>query len=276
MTVDPTTSTALPLPRPPVAQSDAELFYAICDQHGGVDGLTMAEREAALAVGRSYAELRVVTNAVDRSRLIESIVRLEGLLPARAAAAAVSSDGEAFASDVAIAIHVAGELSDDDLLALTEALRTYCPSAGALAALVERNVAVEGQLRDAQLALSQRDFVALNDCLRDVGGDGERVDLVERLRRDLAALGAEVEALRSARVGPVYGRRAPERAVERAGTPGVSPAPAAQNAPRGSSGVPGAIPGAGAPRAPLAPGQFDGLGLATAPAAHTMFDNRNM
>jgi hypothetical protein len=270
------------LPRPPVATSDAELFHAIAEKHGGLDALRMADREIIWALTRAYAELRVAANVTERARLIEAVVRLESLLPAPAAAA-VSSDGETFTSDAAISVFVVGELSDDDLLALAAGLREFAPNAETLAGLVERNVAVEGQLRDAQLALSMRDFVRLNEVLASVPDSGGRVDLVERLRRDLDALQREVEGLRGERVGAVYGRRAPGAAQERAGAPaGGQHANESSGAPRAGSGVPGAIPARPLTPAesadcqpPYAPGQglLDALNpIASAPAGHTRFD----
>jgi hypothetical protein len=212
-------------PIPPIswlANDAVTLLDAIVAKHGGAELLGTAGMEIALSLVRLHGDVRATSDGMTRVRLLEGVARLSALLPAPAGpAAAVTADGEAFDSDASIAVFVVGELSDDDLLALAAGLREFAPNAETLAGLVERNVAVEGQLRDAQLALSMRDFVRLNECLASVPDSGGRVDLVERLRRDLAALGAEVEALRGERVGAVYGKRASGAAQER---PGATPA----------------------------------------------------
>jgi hypothetical protein len=267
------------LPYARLADNAAELFNSICEQHGGRAGLTTAQLEVVLVIVKLHADVRGTGDPLHRVRLLEAIGRAHALLPGSAVpAAAVAADGEQFTSDAAIAIHVVGSLSDDDLLALAAGLRTFSASNECLAALVERSVAVEGQLRDAQLAFSQKDFVRLNECLAHVPADSGRLDLVEALRAEVRKLEGLVDDLRSERVGPVYGKRAPGKAEgAREASPAGEHAPGASDAPRAAARSPAAIPSQspGAPRAPLQAGQGDGVDMFAMGAVRgSQFDNR--
>jgi hypothetical protein len=270
----------IPASLPPVSRlaSDAtQLFDAIVAKHGGAEVLGTAGLEIALALVRLHGDVRATSDGMNRVRLLEGISRLAALLPAPAvAAAAVSADGETFTSDGAIALHVVGRLTDEDMRVLADGLRAFSPSNECLAALVDQNTGLREQLSDVRLAFAQKDFVALNEALAHVPGPGVgRVDLVERLRRDLAALQAEVDGLREVRAGAVYGRRAPQEARERGGSPaGADYAPKSSDAPRTACGALTAIP-AIEPRAPLQVGQGDGVDVfAFGGRLGAQFDNR--
>jgi hypothetical protein len=232
-------------PIPPIswlANDAVTLLDAIVAKHGGAEALGTAGMEIALSLVRLHGDVRATTDGMTRVRLLEGVARLSALLPAPAAAAAVSAEGEVFDSDAAIAVFVVGELSDDDLSTLAAGLRAFSPSNECLAGLVDENTGLRRQLFDCQMAFGRRDFEQLNLVLAAVSGPDGRVDLVERMQRDLDALRAEVEGLRGERVGAVYGRRAPGAAQgEREASPAGQTRPSRETHQRPPLAILGAV-----------------------------------
>jgi hypothetical protein len=231
-------TTPSPIPAVSMLTNDASvLLDAIVAKHGGSELLGTLGVEVALQIVRCMGDARRATTAIERVRALEMVTRLTALLPPAVASAESTSDGEGFTSDAAVAVWVAGELSDEDLYRLTDGLREFAPSAGVLADLVDENAALRAQLFDAQCCFSRKDFEGLNGVLMHVPSvdDDGRADLVASLQQRVAALEAEVEGLMAARTGRVYGRRSEQR-----GAPGAS-RPGAQDAPAGSPARPGGI-----------------------------------